>query len=137
MSEPCTDLERFMRGEMELGAFAHREHLRMGFEMLHRYDFAETLFRYSKALRAMAARAGKPQAFHQTVTVAFLALIAERIGADGHTDFDSFARANPDLLERAALERWYPRQRLASDAAKRTFVLPEPRCTIVADVNKH
>ncbi|HTV50321.1 MAG TPA: hypothetical protein VME21_03980 [Steroidobacteraceae bacterium] len=77
MSEPCTDLERFMRGEMELGAFAHREHLRMGFEMLRRYDFAETLF------------------------------------------------------------RWYPRQRLASDAAKRTFLLPEPRCTIVADVNKH
>lgn len=36
MIESCPDLERFMRGEMNAAGFAHREHIRMGFEMLRR-----------------------------------------------------------------------------------------------------
>jgi hypothetical protein len=126
MDESCRDLERFMRGEVDAAAFPHREHVRMGFEMLRRHDFAETAFRFSAALRAMAGRAGKPQAFHQTVTIAFLSLIAERIDSGDYADFDSFARGNADLLEKSALSRWYPSERLASDAAKRTFLLPNP-----------
>jgi hypothetical protein len=98
----------------------------MGFEMLRRHDFAETVFRFSSTLRAMAARVGKPQAFHQTVTIAFLSLIAERLDSGGYADFDSFARANADLLDKATLARWYPSERLATEAARRTFLLPEP-----------
>lgn len=125
MTERCPDLERFMRGEMHAAAFPHREHLRMGFEMLRRYDFAETVFHYSRTLRAMAARAGKPQAFHQTVTIAFLSLIAERIDSDDYADFDAFARANPELLDKSTLAHWYPSERLATNAARRTFLLPQ------------
>ena len=61
--------------------FPHREHVRMAFEMLRRHDFPAAVWLFSRALRAMAARAGKPQAFNQTVTIAFLSLIAECIGA--------------------------------------------------------
>src|SRR5579883_2353165 len=107
MTERCPDLERFMRGEVDASTFPHREHIRMGFEMLRRHDFGATVFHFSRTLRAMTARIGKPQAFHQTVTVAFLSLIAERIESGDYADFDSFARANPDLLEKSALERWY------------------------------
>ena len=127
MIEACPDLDRFMRAELDATAFPHREHVRMGFEMLRRYDFAETVFHYSRILKAMAARAGKPQAFHQTVTVAFLALIAERIASREYADFDAFAPANADLFEKSALARWYPAERLARAAARRTFLLPEPR----------
>jgi hypothetical protein len=126
MIESCLDLERFVLGEVDARAFPHREHVRMGFEMLRRHDFAETVFHYSLALRAMAARAGKPQAFHQTATIAFLSLIAERIDSGDYTDFDSFARVNADLLDKSALSRWYPSERLASDTARRTFLLPGP-----------
>lgn len=126
MIESCLDLERFVRGELDAAAFPHREHVRMGFEMLRRHDFAETVFRFSSTLRAMAARVGKPQAFHQTVTIAFLSLIAERLDSGGYADFDSFARANADLLDKATLARWYPSERLATEAARRTFLLPEP-----------
>lgn len=126
MIERCLDLERFMRGEVDATAFPHREHVRMGFEMLRRYDFAETVFHYSRTLMAMTRRVGRPQAFHQTVTIAFLSLIAERIDSGGYPDFDSFARTNADLLEKSALARWYPPERLATDAARRTFVLPQP-----------
>jgi hypothetical protein len=126
MIEPCLTLERFMRGESDLAAFPHREHVRTGFEMLRRYDFAETVFHYTRALRAMTARSGKPDAFHQTVTVAFLSLIAERLGSSDYAHFDSFARANADLLDKSVLTRWYSSKRLATEAARRVFLLPEP-----------
>jgi hypothetical protein len=120
------DLERFVRGEIDPAHFPHCEHLRMAFEMLSRHDFAEAALHYSRALRTMTARAGKPEAFHQTVTIAFLALIAERMARGQADDFSAFARANPDLLEKSLLGRWYGPERLASEAARRTFLLPEP-----------
>jgi hypothetical protein len=126
MTEQCPDLDRFEQGELDAGSFPHSEHVRMGFAMLRRYDFAEAVFRYSRILKAMTARAGKPKAFHQTITVAFLSLIAERIDAGDYADFHVFVRANSDLLEKAALARWYSSDRLALDTARRTFLLPEP-----------
>jgi hypothetical protein len=125
MTADCPDLERFVRGETDPADFPHREHVRMAFEMLRRHDFAESVWLYSRALRALAAQAGKPHAFHQTMTIAFLSLIAERMESDGHTDFAAFERAHPQLLDRHALVRWYRPEQLASAIARRTFVLPE------------
>ncbi|HEX4378266.1 MAG TPA: hypothetical protein VHZ99_14035 [Steroidobacteraceae bacterium] len=119
-----TDLERFARGEWNPATFKHRDHVRMGFEMLRRYTFDEAVFRFSTALRTMTAAAGKPQAFNQTVTIAFLSLIGERIEADSYVDFDSFAALNPELLEKSALSQRYRPERLATDLARRTFLLP-------------
>jgi hypothetical protein len=98
----------------------------MAFLMLRRHDFAESVLLYSRALRAMTTRAGKPQAFHQTVTIAFLSLIAERLEAGQWHGFSAFARDNPDLLDRGVLARWYRPERLASASARRTFLLPGP-----------
>ena len=126
MHPDCPELGRFVRGEIEPGAFAHREHVRMAFEMLRRHDFAETAWLYSRALRAMTAKAGKPQAFHQTVTVAFLSVISERIETRPVADFTAFARDNPDLFDKAALARCYRPERLATELARRTFLLPDP-----------
>ena len=126
MSNDCPDLARFVRGEIAPTAFPHREHVRMAFEMLRRHDFAETTLHFSRALRSMAQQAGKPHAFHQTVTIAFLSLIAERLEDGPWEDFSAFARDNPDLLDKGALTRWYRPERLASERARRTFVLPEP-----------
>jgi hypothetical protein len=126
MSDESISLARFVRGEIDPRAFPHREHVRMGFEMLRRYNFTESALRYSQALRAMTHKAGKPEAFHQTVTLAFLALIAERLATGGDSQFAAFAAANADLMNKSILARWYSPQRLASDAARTTFILPDP-----------
>jgi len=118
-------LREFVRGEVDPRDFPHSEHVRMGFEMLRRHDFAETSYHYCAALRAMTAKIGKPEVFHQTITLAFLALIAERLQAAAYADFGVFAAANPDLMTRSVLARWYSRERLASDAARATFLLPD------------
>ncbi|HET9388871.1 MAG TPA: hypothetical protein VFO44_04435 [Steroidobacteraceae bacterium] len=125
MIEECPDLERFVHGELDPLRFPHREHLRMAFEMLRRHDFAEAAFRYSRALRSMLGRAAKPQAFHQTITIAFLSLIAERMERTPISDFEAFAHANGDLVDKSALARLYRPERLASAAARRTFLLPD------------
>jgi hypothetical protein len=125
MDEELAQLARFARGELDASMFPHREHVRMGFEMLRRHDFAATAYHYSFALRAMTARAGKPEAFHQTITIAFLALIAERLEAGPVADFLVFEQANPDLMDPRVLARWYRPERLTMAAARRTFVLPD------------
>jgi len=126
MHSDCPELERFVRGEIDTSAFPHREHVRMAFEMLRRHDFAESVWHFSRTLRAMATRAGKPQAFNQTVTIAFLSLIAERMERDGAPDFAAFVRAHPEMLDKSALSRWYRPDQLSTEIARRTFVLPEP-----------
>jgi hypothetical protein len=124
-SEPLT-LQRFMGGEIAAADLPHREHVRMAFEMLCAHDFPETVLHFSRTLRAMAVTAGKPQAFNQTITVAFLALIAQRMEAAPQSDFAAFAGQNGDLFDGSLLRRWYRPEQLASPLAARSFLMPDP-----------
>ena len=83
-------------------------------------------WRYANALRGISARAGKPEAFNLTVTIAFLALIAERMAAGPGDDFAAFAHAHPDLFAKDVLARWYRPEQLASPLARRVFLMPDP-----------
>jgi hypothetical protein len=130
--EDCTELARFVRGEADPASFSHREHVRMGFDLLRRYDFVETALCYSRALSAMTAKIGKPERFHQTTTIAFLSLIAERLEAFEGADFESFAQSNPHLFDRRVLTRIYRPERLASASARRTFLLPTPDTSLTS-----
>jgi hypothetical protein len=56
-------------------------------------------------LQALAGKLGKPDLYHETVTVAFMALVAQRKPADG--DWDSFIARHPELCERGLLDGWY------------------------------
>jgi hypothetical protein len=122
----CPELGRFLRGELDAHHFPHREHVRMAFEVLRRHDFAHGAYLYSRALRLMSARAGRPERFNQTLTIAFLSLVAERVHLSAPGDFATLVGAYPELLDRCVLERWYRPERLAGDTARRTFLLPDP-----------
>ncbi len=126
MSAEGQELQRFVRGQIAAADFGHREHVRMAFQMLLHHDFAETVLHFSHALRAMAQQAGRPQNFNQTLTIASLALIAQRMQRATGADFAAFAGANPDLFEKALLARWYRPEQLSSAFARRSFLLPDP-----------
>ena len=118
-------LLRFLHGETEPATFHHADHVRMAFEILTRHtNFVEAAAAYSSSLRKIAARAGNASAYHETITLGFLALVGERMAEAGYANFEHFAVANTDLLEKDALERWYDRAQLRSALARRTFVLP-------------
>jgi len=119
------DLLAFLHGETDARTFRHVDHVRMAFEVLIRHpDFLAAATAYSRALKTMAARAGNAGAYHETITLAFLSLIAERLAVAACDDFEAFAAANADLLDKGALTRWYKPDRLATALARRTFVLP-------------
>jgi hypothetical protein len=119
------ELARLVAGELDPKQFPHREHLRLAYEMLERHPFAETVSLFSIALRKLAAKGGRPELYHDTMTVAFLAVIAERRAVAAYGSFASFIAANPDLLDKHCLERWYDNSRLQSDIARQNFILPD------------
>lgn len=117
-------LRRFEAHDVEAATFDHEQHVRVAFEMLARYGFLEASTRYIAAIQAIATEAGVPEKFNMTITLAFLALIAERASRSVDCDFDEFIAWNPDLLSRTVLDRWYSAERLQSDLARRQFLLP-------------
>ena len=119
-------LAAFLHNEIDNTTFRHADHVHVAFEILGRHNFPESLAAFSRALRSIAARAGNPGAYHETITVAFLSLIAERRAVGKYSNYAAFADANADLLDKSVLKRWYAPERLQSDIARQTFVLPEP-----------
>ncbi len=124
---------------LPLAAFTHRAHVQAGFAYLQRFGYAGALAAMAQAIRRFAAHHGKATLYHETITVAFLTLIHERMAEDllaqsgGDTtatldplllDWDSFAANHPDLFAGDLLARYYDKAILATPLAKRCFVLP-------------
>jgi hypothetical protein len=120
------DLARaFEARTLDPAAFSHRDHVAVACDMLGCYDFLEAAARYAESLKAPAAKAGVPEKFNATVTLAFLSLIAKRMRTAEHADCDDFIARNPDLLSKDVLEPWYAPERLRSDLARQVFLMPE------------
>jgi hypothetical protein len=106
-------------------AFSHAAHVRAAYLYVRRGGFADGLVRMRQALLAYTAALGKTDRYHETITVAFMALVSRHLHDRGDGGgWLGFARGNPDLFAPDLLLRYYPRDLLASDVARRVFVLP-------------
>src|ERR1043165_8017271 len=92
--------DRFVAGKIDPAAFPHAEHLRLAYEMLARHAFTEAVSYFSRGLKKLAAKSGRPQLYHDTITVAFLALVGERRAQSACPDWKSFIAENNDLLDK-------------------------------------
>jgi hypothetical protein len=111
------------------GGFGHREHLELAYGLLSRSGLEEAQAAMSAALREVAAAHGMPERYHDTLTLAWVQLVAvHRHRWDAET-FDAFmARAeNRPLLERGLLDGHYSRELLFSDRARAGWVMPDVR----------
>jgi hypothetical protein len=105
--------------------FRHDGHVRACYLCLKSQDFAAGLARIRVAIRRYSAALGAPRRYHETITVASAALIQEAMLERGDGgDWETFARANPELLRSDLLLRFYSREQLGSEQARRAFVLP-------------
>ncbi|MGI9086438.1 MAG: hypothetical protein ACR2HH_01650 [Chthoniobacterales bacterium] len=111
-------------GTLDPADFPHREHVRFAFEMLARHSFGEAVTRFSRGVRHLATKVEKPQLYHETITVGFLAIISERRALMNGGSWADFAAKNPDLLNKNALLRWYSAEELQSELARKVFCLP-------------
>jgi hypothetical protein len=128
----------FRDGSLPGEEFPHREHVRMAWLYLERHPTAEALVHFSADLRRFAAAKGNPGLYHETITWAYLLLIAERrvqqagqsigpIGGAVAETYPEFAARNPDLFtwKPSLLERYYLAETLASPRARARFLLPD------------
>ena len=118
----------FDEGTLPAAAFHHRHHVRTAWALLERLPLLDVLARFTAGLRRLAAAAGKPGLYHETITWAYVLLVNERRAANGAEDWPAFEARNPDLLEwkPSVLEaRYYRGETLWSDRARSTFVLPD------------
>jgi hypothetical protein len=118
----------FEDGSLPPGAFRHRHHVRMAWILLERFPVLDVLAGFTAGLRRLAAAAGKPGLYHETITWAYVLLVNERRTAAGAEDWPAFAARNPDLLawKPSVLEaRYYRAETLWSERAREAFVLPD------------
>lgn len=123
-------IEQFEQSIAPGGSFHHADHVRVAFAYLTRYPFLEAVEKFSAALKRFALAQGKPGLYHETITWAYLFLIRERLARVGQTlSWEEFAEQNPDLLVwNEGVVQAYRKETLASDLARRVFVLPDRCC---------
>ena len=120
-------IEDFEQGRVP-GGFHHADHVRVAFAYVSEFSLPEAMTRFSAALRRFARSRGKPSLYHETITWAYLFLIAERLARGEKAQaWEEFAERNGDLLvwRGGVLERFYSKEKLESELARRQFILPD------------
>ncbi len=124
-------IEHFESGNVPESGFHHADHVRLAFAYLRSHQVLPALEKFSAALKKFAARHGKTQLYNETITWAYIFLIAERIARSGteQLDWNHFAESNPDLLvwKGGVLTQYYEDATLKSDLARLSFIFPDKR----------
>jgi hypothetical protein len=108
--------------------FHHRDHIRLAWIYLQRASFLAAATRFASGLQHFAAAKGKATLYHETITLAYLALVHERMLRDGvGATFEEFAAQQADLMtwRPSVLERYYSPEALRSELARRAFLMPD------------
>jgi hypothetical protein len=109
------------------GGFGHREHLELAWTYLGRYGLEEATQAMTRAVRHVARRHGQPNRYHDTITRAWVRLVAVHLRDGDRGSFDGFIADNPGLLDRHLLARHYSAQLIASDGARAAWAEPDLR----------
>lgn len=114
----------------EAAAFArpewtHEAHVRMARLYLLRFPFPDALQKVRLGIQKLNGKIGSPDGYHDTITVAFVRVIAHRLREP--SEYEAFRDRNPDLFDRTlpALLRYYSKDHLYSPEARRGFVEPD------------
>jgi hypothetical protein len=117
--------EEFVRAfescELSPDAFHHRDHIRLAAIYVSRHGTAEATERFKASLRRFAANIGKSDKYHETITVAWIQLVAHAMTTKPGGAPSDFA----ELLDKNYIGRFYSPVLLATAAARTDFVEPD------------
>ena len=121
--------EKFVDTTLPADQFHHQQHVQVAWMFVRKYGMPAALGEFSAAIQRFADAKGATGLYHETITWAFLLLIAERDARQPSDSWAAFATANPDLLawKPSILDRYYSRELLATDLARRIFLMPDLR----------
>jgi hypothetical protein len=107
-------------------SFHHRDHVRLAWIYLQRYPELEAREHMAGAIRKFAAHHGKSDKYHETITVAWLRLVANAMARmPPDTSFQQLTTASAELLDKRTIEKFYSSATLASEAARAFWVEPD------------
>ena len=121
--------EAFVAGIITHAEWNHRAHVRIGYLHICRHPFSRALELVRSRIQRLNAIHGTPEAidrgYHETMTRAFMQLIAASAVEMRDADSQAFCDAHPELLDRRVLRKYYTRERILTLKAKAEFVTPD------------
>ena len=114
------------RGEIANEHFHHASHLHVAWVYLtESLSVQEAANKMRETLRRFAAAAGKPQKYHETITLFWVHLLAQAQTAGRAGCLEDVVHANPQLLEKNFPLAYYSANRLFSDEARASWMEPD------------
>ena len=114
-------LEAFASCALPAASFCHGDHLRLAWLQLHRKPFDEALTLVRDGIRRYAAHYGTSHLFHETLTTAWVKLLATHHEAR----FAEFIANNESRLNPGLPHRFWSPAVLDSEAARSGWVRPD------------
>ena len=112
------------RGEIK--DFRHASHLHVTWVYLaESSSMQQAANKMGDTLRRFAATAGKPEKYHETITLFWIQLLSSAYTATRGGRLEDIVRANPHLQERNFPLAYYSAERLFSDEARSSWVEPD------------
>ena len=110
----------------ELKDFHHASHLHVAWVYLaESSSVQEAAKKMRNTLRRFAAAAGKPEKYHETITLFWVHLLSRAHAVSGAEPLEEIVHANPQLLEKNFPLAYYSAKRLFSDEARTSWVAPD------------
>ena len=127
---PASDaelLEGFVTAALPADQLHHEQHLRVAWLFVRQHGMPAALGEFATAIKRFADAKGAHGRYHETITWAFVLIIAERLARTPADTWGAFAADNADLLcwKPSILDRYYSKELLASALARTTFVMPD------------
>lgn len=125
---PQLSIESFAAGEIDADQFDHEAHLYIAWLYLQELPLLDAISEYSKALQRLTHKLGIPGKYHETITWFYLLLVQQRSSESAESEWFAFRRQNTDLFahgDDSILYRYYSKELLGSDQARRSFTLPD------------
>jgi hypothetical protein len=101
--------------------FRHADHLRLAWLHVHQNSLEVAIDNVRNGIQAYAKYLGKPELYHETLTVAWVRLIASH----EERTFDEFLRQNEHRLTGDLLHHCWSPELLRSEAARREWLAPD------------
>ena len=120
-------IERFIDTTLPADEFHHEQHVQVAWWFVCQHGMPAALGEFTSAIKRFAEAKGAHGLYHETITWAFLLLIADRQARTNAASWQQFAAAHPDLLvwKPSILERYYSKDLLKSELARQTFLMPD------------
>lgn len=120
-------VEAFEKATLDPAGFDHEAHILVAWHYLQELSLLDAIKRFTSAIKQLTRALGVPSKYHETITWFYLIKIAERCKAAPGADWPAFRAANADLFawRPSLVEKHYSKALLASETARRMFVLPD------------